>query len=84
MYNSLKNTQFRPKKSRKFTNILYLLPSKNYNNLHFDSIFRKSMTFFAHRGGYCAMCQFVLLYSFLARCKISKQAWLYFARSKDF
>lgn len=70
MYNRFKNTQFHPKNSRKFTNILYLSPSKNYNNLHFVSIFGKLMTFFAHRGGYCAMCQLILLYSFLAKSNL--------------
>ncbi len=66
MNNSLKSTTFHPKNSRKFTNISYLSPSKNYNNLHFDSIFGKSMTFFAHRGGVLcnvSACIIVLIFS---------------------
>lgn len=73
MYNSLKK---HPIPSKKFTQIykyFILSPSKNYNNLHFVSIFGELMTFFAHKkkgGGYCAMCQLVLLYSFLAKSNL--------------
>ncbi len=72
--NSLKNTTFRPKNSRKFTNISYLSPSNNYNNLHFVSIFGKLMTFFAHRGGVLcnvSVCIIVLIFSSLQNIQAS-------------